>query len=371
MLAKAQPEPRNVREPHSQYVGGHNACVSFPVLAITRCKSEVKKKKTVEELSQNSSPTPARHGGCSEVECERTLCTFHSSRKRLPHEVPHTTHDVPICFPPCTGRKSRSSFTTQAFPRYLVCNITTSFTRATCPCCACFEIFENIDLFGMSMAVSMLAMKAVWYLEVLEMLPTSLFGPPRVISSTPADPLPQAALGSRQSTTIWPRSTSRRWLGMLESHFLLSCQVLSGRRGESCVEKSSSTDSVPRWSVGRSCSNSDTAPPQQRAHLATFGAGQYGSLVVAGRGGEVLALRLASASVVCPSRNVGQVGQLVGVPAWGRPSSGGCQVSHVVGSSVHQSVLAFSLANLGQTSWGLGGSRTRTQSQATPSPRFF
>ena len=53
---------------------------------------------------------------------------------------------------------------------------------------------------------------------------------------------------------------------------------------------------------------------QQRAHLTTFGAGRHGYRVVAVRGSEVLALRLASASVVCPSRDVGEVGQFVGVP---------------------------------------------------------
>ena len=116
------------------------------------------------------------------------------------------------------------------------------------------------------------------------------------------------------------------------------------------LTKSSSTASDPRWPAGRSCSNSDTAPSQLRAHLTTFGASPYGSRVVARRGGGVLALRLASASAVYPSRKVGQVGQLVGVPAWGRNSSGGYQVSHAGGSSI-QPAIAFSLADLGQASW--------------------
>ena len=31
-LATAQPDPRDVREPHSQYVGNHNVFISVPVL---------------------------------------------------------------------------------------------------------------------------------------------------------------------------------------------------------------------------------------------------------------------------------------------------------------------------------------------------
>ena len=100
---------------------------------------------------------------------------------------------------------------------------------------------------------------------------------------------------------------------------------------------------------GRTCSNSDTAPFQKRAHLTTFGAGRRGSRVAAVRGTKVVPLRLAAASVVCLPRDVGQVGQLVGVPAWVRRTSGGCQVSRKVGSTVHQPVISFSLADSGQT----------------------
>ena len=117
---------------------------------------------------------------------------------------------------------------------------------------------------------------------------------------------------------------------------------------------SSNSDTAPFFS------NGSTSPPLGQAVK-----------VVAVRGCEVLALRLASASVVCPSRDVGEVGQLLGVPAWGRRPSGDCQVSHVVGSSVHQPVIAFSLADSGQTTWVFVVPPTSTQSPSTPSPTIF
>ena len=213
----------------------------------TRCKSEV---KTGEEFSHNSSRHQLALTGAQRMSA-KALCalstpakktasrstTYNSRRSHLLSTFHRTCfaiffHNESVSTPPCLKHyhhlTSVLQFSKLADP--VAWNISSTNAATTCLCRVCVEIFETTDGLGTSKAVSMLATKAVWYLEVLEMLPTLLCcGPPRAIFSTPADRNPQAALGSRQSTTIWPLSTSRCWLGILESHFLLSCQIVIGK----------------------------------------------------------------------------------------------------------------------------------------------